>query len=242
MWGAIIGAGIGAASSLFGAAKQNEAAEEAASAQMAHQIAMYQNRYQWQMEDMRKAGLNPILAYRQGAPGGGAGASYTPVNVGAAGVQGAASAMQSYQASRQADLLKAQEGKADAEKAVAVETAKQVRDQNALTKLNVASAAAEHDRARHEQAFWNTEAGRKIAEMGAINKAVPGLGIAGAIAKAGISGIPELIDLVTGKDRTPHIVSRPRGLERPKTFTKKQKEKISQQWRDSSYRYYRAWR
>ena len=28
---------------------------------------MYQQRYQWTMADMRKAGLNPILAYRQGA-------------------------------------------------------------------------------------------------------------------------------------------------------------------------------
>lgn len=27
---------------------------------------MYKSRYQWTMEDMRKAGLNPILAYQQG--------------------------------------------------------------------------------------------------------------------------------------------------------------------------------
>lgn len=31
------------------------------------------NRYQWMMQDMRQAGLNPILAYQQG-PGGGSGA------------------------------------------------------------------------------------------------------------------------------------------------------------------------
>lgn len=36
-----------------------------------HSINVYQHRYQWQMDDMRLAGLNPILAYRQ-SPGAGA--------------------------------------------------------------------------------------------------------------------------------------------------------------------------
>lgn len=31
-----------------------------------HQIRMYKRRYQWTMDDMREAGLNPILAYSQG--------------------------------------------------------------------------------------------------------------------------------------------------------------------------------
>lgn len=30
---------------------------------------MYTNRFQWMMKDMRKAGLNPILAYREAGPG-----------------------------------------------------------------------------------------------------------------------------------------------------------------------------
>lgn len=38
--------------------------------QFARNKEMYQNRYQWQMEDMKKAGLNPLLAYSQAAPGG----------------------------------------------------------------------------------------------------------------------------------------------------------------------------
>lgn len=33
----------------------------------AHAIQVAQNKYQWTMEDMRKAGLNPMLAYSQGA-------------------------------------------------------------------------------------------------------------------------------------------------------------------------------
>lgn len=42
--------------------------------QMKFQKHMYRHRYQYQMEDMREAGLNPILAYRQAPPGGPGGA------------------------------------------------------------------------------------------------------------------------------------------------------------------------
>lgn len=45
-----------------------------------HQKDMYKQRYQWTMEDMRSAGLNPMLAYAQGVGGGagGAGIGGTP--------------------------------------------------------------------------------------------------------------------------------------------------------------------
>lgn len=36
------------------------------------QKAVYTRRYQWMMNDMKKAGLNPILAYQQGPAGGAA--------------------------------------------------------------------------------------------------------------------------------------------------------------------------
>ncbi len=84
---AAIGAGANLASSalsLYGASLQNKAAKRAAQKQMDFQREMYSTRYQMQMTDMRKAGLNPILSYKTGAPGGPAGASYSPVNVGAA--------------------------------------------------------------------------------------------------------------------------------------------------------------
>jgi len=107
-WGAVIGAGIGAISSAFGASRQNEAAKDAASAQMAFQRESAQNQYQWAMADMRKAGLNPILAYKQGGSGTLGGSSYSPVNVGAAASQGAASGVSSAIAARRinADLDK----------------------------------------------------------------------------------------------------------------------------------------
>lgn len=64
--GAALGsAGIGAISSAFGRSSANKAARS----NRRFQKHMYQHRYQYQMEDMAKAGLNPILAYQQGAGG-----------------------------------------------------------------------------------------------------------------------------------------------------------------------------
>jgi len=55
--GAIAGGLIGAAGSFFsGKSAQDNAKEN------------YKKRYQWQVQDMKKAGLNPMLAFSQGAP------------------------------------------------------------------------------------------------------------------------------------------------------------------------------
>ncbi len=55
-----------------------------ASAKLAwsRQKRMYKHRYQWQMDDMRKAGLNPILASVGGAPGGGSVQQQAPSRMG----------------------------------------------------------------------------------------------------------------------------------------------------------------
>ena len=57
-----------------GAALQTSANKAAQLRQHRFQEKMYRNRYQYTMEDMEQAGLNPILAYQQGggsAPSGG---------------------------------------------------------------------------------------------------------------------------------------------------------------------------
>lgn len=99
VWPAAIGAAAQLGSSLLGglfsakgAKKQNAAALAAAQAQMDFQREMYGSRYQMTMADMKAAGLNPILAYQQGVGSSPGGASYSPVNVGAAGVSGAVGA------------------------------------------------------------------------------------------------------------------------------------------------------
>lgn len=85
----VLGAAIGGGASLIGGAMQNSAAERAADKQMAFQENSARHSYQWATEDMKKAGINPILAYKQGGSGTLSGSSYTPQNVGAAAAAGA---------------------------------------------------------------------------------------------------------------------------------------------------------
>ncbi len=74
-WGAAVGAGIGAASDAIKTGVGMAFAKGEAKKQRRWAQDMYQHRYQYTMADMKKAGLNPILAYQQGAGNFGSGAS-----------------------------------------------------------------------------------------------------------------------------------------------------------------------
>lgn len=69
MLGAIAGSIVGAAGDIGGAFLQNEFNKGRMKDQYMYAKQMYENRYQWQMEDMRKAGLNPMLSANIGAGG-----------------------------------------------------------------------------------------------------------------------------------------------------------------------------
>lgn len=101
--GAIGAAVIGGAISAFGASQQNKMARKASQQQMDFQREGFRNRYKWTMEDMREAGLNPILAYKQGGGSAPGGSTYSPVNVGAAAAQGAQAGASSAIAARRAN-------------------------------------------------------------------------------------------------------------------------------------------
>ena len=75
-----IAAAIGGASSLIGGALNNSAARHAATVANQLNIYNYQHRYQWAMDDMQKAGLNPMLAATQGIGGSINGASALAAN------------------------------------------------------------------------------------------------------------------------------------------------------------------
>ena len=121
MFGAIAGALIGGAAGLIGSSKQNKTSKKVAANQEAFQRETLQNQYQWATEDMRKAGLNPMLAYQQGGAGSASGASYSPVNEMEHFANSAKSIGIDYQTLKN---MRAQEDKTEAEAAEAISRTK----------------------------------------------------------------------------------------------------------------------
>ena len=75
--------------SLLGGSMRNREAQKASAQQSAFQERMSNTAYQRAMKDMRKAGLNPILAGKLGGASTPTGSTYNPTNIGAEAVQGA---------------------------------------------------------------------------------------------------------------------------------------------------------
>lgn len=69
------------AGSIFGSAVQNHYNSAGAEQQNEWNVENYKHRYQWSTEDMRKAGLNPILAATNGIGGSISGASAASVGM-----------------------------------------------------------------------------------------------------------------------------------------------------------------
>jgi len=175
---AIIGGGLG----LGGTMLQNAAGAAAADKQMNFQEHSAKHQYQWAMDDMKKAGLNPMLAYKQGGAGTLSGSSYTPQNIGSSAVQGAASASSSAIAAQrqEAELANiaadtqlktsqdktqgaltiqamAQAGQANANSALATMQSDLTREQ--LINMLPASLMAKYD-----AEFYRTEAGKALLQ------------------------------------------------------------------------------
>lgn len=107
---AAIGAGIGAAGSIFSGSQSANAARE-----------NYKHRYQWQVKDLQKAGLNPMLAVTNGAPN--VPQPHFP-DVGEAAVKGASSAIQARLAKAQIQNVEADTQLKGSAQAVNIATAR----------------------------------------------------------------------------------------------------------------------
>ena len=132
----LIGGGLG----FLGAESSNKEARRMMQRQQDFQERMYRNRYQYQMADMRAAGLNPILAYSQGPPGAPSGASaIQPLNeMGAIGAELGRGVSSAIQARRMKADVELTEEQAKAAK----ETVKNIAEDTKLKneQRNVASA------------------------------------------------------------------------------------------------------
>lgn len=104
----MLGAIVGGVSSIISGALNNSAARHAATVANQRNVYNYQHRYQWSMDDMQKAGLNPMLAATQGIGGSinGASALSANYNIGegvTAGMSAGAAGNSAKAANKQAD-------------------------------------------------------------------------------------------------------------------------------------------
>lgn len=129
-WSAVGGAIAGGATEMLGGYFQQKQSARAAE-------QMYKHRYQWQVKDLRAAGLNPMLAVSQGAPV--PSQPHVP-NLGAGAVRGAVAGSSAAQAVKmqidQRHLLRAQANSAIAAGDKANEEAIALRATNVYSAKN----------------------------------------------------------------------------------------------------------
>lgn len=171
MLDALIGGGLGLVGGILG----NNSAKKASKQQMKFQKAMRDTQYQAAVEDLKKAGLNPMLAYSQGGNAAPSGATYKPENIGDATVSSAVASKRASNESQiaaetvknlkvtnaktaadantsmdQGHLNRALAKKAMAETLTAASTAQQIQTQNRILSAQVPRA----EQQKHVDQSW----------------------------------------------------------------------------------------
>lgn len=144
--GALLGGALGAIGSGVSSAFQAREAKKDRS----FQERMSSTAYQRSMADMRKAGLNPILAYQKGGASTPGGAQARIGDLGQAGVAGIASAVQLKRAQHEINLLRMQrlDTEASAQQRLAQSRKTNIERRLLETELPSATAKQEFDKSK----------------------------------------------------------------------------------------------
>lgn len=153
MWGAIAGAAIGAAASMMNQHSANKNASSNANAANEFTKEQWLNKHQWEVSDLKAAGLNPILsATGGGSPASSAMASTQMADVGSAISSGASAA-------RVASLISAEKDKIRQETSTSEASASTLKSQQQLNEANI----------RNNTALATTQAAKNVAEAKYLN-------------------------------------------------------------------------
>lgn len=165
VWPAVIAAGAVLGSALLsraGASDANEQARENMFAQQEFQERMSSTAYQRATADMRAAGLNPILAYKQGGASSPAGSAAPVVNE----LEGAASsAMQARMIGLEMDQLEASTDAKKAEPPLIRAQTERTRSEKELADQNFRTSSANEAVARAQEYLTYQDTARRAWEV-----------------------------------------------------------------------------
>lgn len=148
----LLSAGLAGGLSYFGAREANKMNQKMAREQMGFQERMSNTAYQRSMQDMKAAGLNPILAFNQGGASSPGGSTATMQNELGAGVS---SAVEARRASAEFKNLAAQNENLRANTAKTLAEATYTEIQSMLNKSKI--PGAEKSRMYDESKFGDME-------------------------------------------------------------------------------------